>query len=84
MLKLEAPRESRLYKSVNSKNRVSSFDCLALYTHSDHSFDWLPCKIVSRKLRGDLSKLQNVTFNAFCFEYQVSFLHLAQKQDAYD
>lgn len=83
MLKLESPRESRLLKSLLEKEKPAAFDCLAIYKHADQSFDWLPCKIVSRRLRKELADLQDISLGSQCFDYQVAFLHLALKQDAY-
>ena len=84
MLKLESPRESRLYRALVEKEKEHAYDCLAIYKHSDQSFDWLPCKIISRRLRKELAQLKEVSFNSRCFDYQVAFLHLALKQDVYN
>lgn len=35
MLKLESSRESKLFKALKEKETPHSYDCLALYTHSD-------------------------------------------------
>ena len=75
MLKLESPRESRLFRALVEKDKEQAYDCLAIYKYSDQSFDWLPCKIISRRLRQELAQLKEVSFNSQCFEYQVSFLH---------
>jgi hypothetical protein len=85
MLKLESPRESRLLRSILEKENSSAYDCLAIYKHADMSYDWLPCKIVHRRLKKELAQLmkQNISFNQQCFEYQVAFLHLSKKQDVY-
>lgn len=65
MLKLESPRESRLFRSILEKESSSAYDCLAIYKHADMSFDWLPCKIVHRRLKKELAQLmkQNISFN---------------------
>ena len=58
MLKLESPRESRLFKAQLEKEKPAAYDCLAIYKHADMSFDWLPCKIVHRRLRKELDQLK--------------------------
>lgn len=82
ILKLESPSASRLAKSLQERESPESYDCLAFYKHADQSFDWMPCKIVSRRLKHELAKLQNISFNTQCFDYKVAFLHLARKEDA--
>lgn len=64
MLKLESPRESRLLKTILEKENSSAYDCLAIYKHADQSFDWLPCKIISRRLRKEMAALKEVSFNS--------------------
>ena len=76
MLKLESPTEGRMIEGQTQREKASTYDCLAIFRHADQSNDWLPCKIVSRRLRAELANLRNVSFNAQCFDYEVSFLHL--------
>ena len=89
-LKLESPRESRLIKLLFEQKSSASYDCLAVYRHADQSLDWLPCKIVKKILRDEIKDLikptikelrnnehEDIPFTMQCFDYEVSFLHLA-------
>lgn len=70
-----------MLSAAREEEKLEDYDCLAAYKFADQSIDWVPCKIVSRTLRKDLTNLKHVSFNASCFEYYVAFFHMKQEKD---
>ena len=93
MMKLENPQESEFMRLLFEQKSSASYDCLSVYRHADQSLDWLPCKIVTRTFHDPKQELQKNQqwvdseerpISAQHYTYEVSFLHLAQKQDPYN